>query len=201
MTIGDIYQTRVEYTDGWGEEMVLRVFWEVITQGSINAPAINAALQARFVDDMRDIMNTATTITQFQTINGMNNADNEETTVSLAGTSATATKMAPHLSAAIRIPRQTPGQRHAYHHIGGVVSVFDSGMKFSSTLQTAIGVVADELSSDWSLASGTLRPVQLTGGFKLGVSPTRARYLNVGAQVCRWPVALDRRKQFDWQST
>lgn len=199
-SVGDIYQTRLLYKDYTGEEMVFRIYWEVVTAGSITAVAVNNALDTFFEDDMRDIMSSDTTITQHQTVNGMDNSDNEEEAVSLAGTSVTSGHQLPYLSAAIRIPRQTPGQRHAYHHIGGVVPALDSDQKWSSTMLDAIKALGTDLAEEKSIGGGLVKPVQLSGGFKLTVSPTRRRYLDVGAQVSTWPLALDRRKVYGWVS-
>ena len=199
-SIGDIYQVRLQYDDYTGEEMVFRIYYEVTAIGTISAPGINNALPNFFEDAMRDIMSDDSTIFQHQTINGMDNTDNEEEAISLAGTSITAGHALPYLSAAIRIPRQTPGQRHAYHHIGGLVPAVDSDQKWSSTMLAAIKTLANAVSASRSLLGGTLRPVQLAGGFKLGTNPVRRRYLDVGAQVSTWPIALDRRKVYGWVS-
>jgi hypothetical protein len=188
------------YEDTNGEEMVWRQYYQIVSGGSISAVQVLSDWFATIVEEILDIWPANTNSTQYQIINGMDNGDNYELAQTDAGQNGSSAYLPSMASLALRQPRSSPGQRHAYHHLGGMTNQLAAGSgTWDGTVITLINALIANLDNPISVdAIANIVPVQLTGGFKLGVEPTVARILSGGWQMCLFPVPLRRRVQYDW---
>jgi hypothetical protein len=195
----DIYQIRMLYNDLNDEAMVWRQYYQITSGTSCTAADLVGEWLADVRGSIRALWPTTTFSTQVQVVNGMDNGDNYEAAELVAGTGTSSTAMPPVMSLGLRCPRTTPGTRHAYHHLGGLTLQLQTTTgKFDSTYAAIVATLKAALDNTLTGEGWIAKPVQLTGGFKLGTPPTKSRDLTSLWQHCAFPIPIERRIQYLW---
>lgn len=207
MAQGDIYQIQVFQTFSALQDDVLNVFYyRAEAAASSNANDVLSVFSEQEGDSpweaARTIQRTNMVTTLYRVINGNDNQDYVEAGASDAGTKTSLVGACPiFVAVGFRGPRPGPGVRYSYKRIGGIPSDYlasnsgswagDAGDDFQVP-QDAFGL---ELEGDFNLYA----PVQITGGFSLGVAPTFSYSLVGNWTTNVYPSHQVSRANYDWQ--
>lgn len=200
MAVDDIYQIRVKQVMAGGEEM-LNVFYYQVISGNSSADDLNSVFADDLWDLVRAMQTPSTVTTQYQCINGRDNSDYEEQNASDAGLSANTFVAARFAALGFRSPRTQPGIRYSYKRFGGVpVQAFGTtDGSWDNTIYTTIIPIQNILGATLEGDDAAYDPVQITGGFELGVNPTKKTTLKGQWQFNIYPSSQVSRKISDWQ--
>lgn len=197
--IGDIYQVRIEYQDRRLESMLNVFYFRQVEGGTVTAGAVASTFLSDIWVTFRAAQPEETTTKKITVVNGMNNLDAYEGFLDLDGTNPSTAYIASFIAAGFRHPRPTPGFRHAYHRVGGLAGQFTTTYgDWNSTMEALLRAIAVELGLGMAPAEVSLAPVQVVGGFKLGVPPVWGRDLYGDWQYDLIPTSQNTRKRYDW---
>lgn len=201
MTVGDIYQLKLQSVHPVGEECLNVFYYEIISQdGELTAENV----ADEFQDDIMlvAIQPCVETIifNRLTTINGMDNLDNNETNPAAIGQGSTDTPAASNQAVAMRSQRNGPGTRYSYKRWTGYphTALGTSDGSFNETYFDGLSPAQLILSENIVHSNGELAPIQIGGGFVLGISPTRNFFLTDPWDVGRFPSHQDTRQHFLW---
>lgn len=201
MTVGDIYQLRLNLNHPSDPECINVFYYRVITQtNSISAENVADDFVTNILDAIMEPLANNITANGLTTINGMSNSDFNETNPSVSGGSGTGTPAPAFIAIGYRSQRNGPGSRRSYKRVVGPPSnVFDTtNGRFSLDFQALIETASDIFDDTLTLAGGTLDPCQITGGFVLGVTPTFHFDLTSPWEFDAFPTHQDSRQSYLW---
>jgi len=178
-TLDDVYRIKAEFVHPTGQIAQLYFDYRVNTAGSAAAPEVRTAFVSKFQTQYNGLLNENSNWAVTQVINGMNNSDFVEVAATTNG-ARTGSPIPAALTTLFRCPRAVPADVPALRRLpfGSQSDLGGSNGDWSATFQSALGVFAALLNDElFAVGGDVLTPVQLTGGFKLGVAPTVKRAL------------------------
>lgn len=199
MDVGDVVQFRTKY-DYQGEDMSNVYYYRCTSVvPPVTAQDFIDAVQVTLMPKIYDITHVDATYRQLVAINGMDNSDAAVELVTEAGNSTFTAASPSFVSVGLRCPPVQPGQHYSYKRYGGVpmeIELADGAWKASYV--AVIVALQEELDDDTSGFGGEWEPVQITGGFTLGITPVVARVLSNPWQHDLIPTHQDTRQLYDW---
>jgi hypothetical protein len=201
MEQGDVYQSKVLFALQFGEEAVLNLYHQAqSTDAAADAGDVFTGLNAAIIADFLGVLNENLTVSGVQIINGMDNDDYFETFVSQSGT-RTGTQLPLGLATGFRSDRSGPGYRYTHHALpfGSQSDLAGNAGRWATAFQAELDVIAEILGDSFN-ATGPVDmvPVQLTGGFKFGVTPVVKQVIDGLWSYNRWPTFVRTRQLYDW---
>lgn len=199
MALNDIYQVKIT-TNLLAQEEALNVFYYQVTSGAGDAGDLDNEIQAVLLTDWEDILEDSVTLSRVQIVNGMDNSDFSDESISISGNVLGSTPAPPQICASFRSPSGGPGTRYSYKRIGGIAqnAINTSDGSFSAAFKTLANPLSTELGSVLEGASGSYTPAQITGPFVLGISPTFARLVTGQWSLNEWPGNQVTRSAHTW---
>lgn len=180
MTIGDIYQAKFKQTI-FGEEL-LNVFYYRQNGGAAGDGAAELAegLQgtSSWLQEWAAMQLEDVAYDYIQVINGMNNSDQATDFTIIPDSGAIDSDGVPAaptlLAVGFRSNRGGVGTRYSYKRLSGFPAYFLDGNGWAAGVDTLAAAVATALAAQVGSGGKTFVPVQVTGGFRLGVTPTES---------------------------
>lgn len=189
----------MDYVDTNEEPMLNVFYYREVTGASGNAVDCIDAFEDDVVPKIQAIWHADTNTTKFTCINGMDNDDASVQFINTIGINPITFTLPPNLAAGLRNPPLLPGQQYSYKRFGGVVNDLSTIGTWGSTFDALLATLGTQLGADINTVLGNFyRPVLLTGGFRLGVTPVESRPVTGNWQYNDWPTHQDTRQIYNW---
>lgn len=201
MALGDIFQVRV-YQRFHGEECLNVFYYKQAVVGAGDAEDLLGGFQDDVWDYVRDMQSARVLTHRYEVINGMDNGDFSISDASATGNYDTGLDIPPQGAYAFRSPSAGPGTRYAYKRFVGCMTgalasvgnpVWSTGFLEGWMHYTgvALGALVEATASAYL-------PIQITGGFQLGVAPTESHQVFGQWAANSWMSTQRTRAQFAW---
>jgi hypothetical protein len=194
MATDDVYQLRLQGNiQGQGVELVH--FYQ--STGALSSAVELAGLyRDDVVAALKPAMNIRAFLDNVFVINGNDNSEYANLVLGDAGTWATGSDLPPHFAFAFRSPYPGPGKRYSYKRLWGPTSSMftPTGGALNVTINAILSDICIAFGAELIGATVGYTPVQVTGGFKLGVVPTVAHLL-IGTWACYYTVSTQKTRQ------
>lgn len=202
MAAGNIYQVRTIMTLPDSKPQNVFYYREKSGIGGSSQDLANAFIED-VVSKLKDILTAGTIIDQVRVINGNNNVDNFVADIDQAGAYSGATTSPDFLAIAFRKRIGGTGFRYSYKRFSGIPASAigyagwqDSGTTFFTRVNALAVALGAEIAQ---LTGATYEPVQITGGFKLGVAPTFKTLLTTQWEINDRASHQDTRQVYEWK--
>lgn len=198
MALGDVYQLKVQGSVQFEECEMVHYYRQTTALGS--AEDLATAYRDLKSAQLRAVMNPGAFINSYFCINGMNNADFFLLSDSQPGTLNPSAELPSFAAFAFRSPYMGPGTRYTYKRLWGVsAGIFNpTGGGIGPGLMALLQQICDSFGAITAGQVGTYEPVQITGGFRLGVAPTVSQVL-IGQWLCYYTFTTQKsRQQYSW---
>lgn len=196
MAIGDVYQIKMTQTQS--AQVINNVFYYIASAGFTSAQDLLDAFVADIFTPMIGMYSAACVTKQIQVVNGMANGDQVVEDMSVAGSRA-GVSLATFLACGMRKRNAGIGSRYSYKRfLYGVVADLTGQGLWGAPFLADVAPIADALGAVLEGVEGAYNPVQITGGFQLGVEPTVSQFLSGSWQVNGKVTHQDTRQEFFW---
>lgn len=189
--VGDIYQLKMQVTHPADRECLSVFYYEVVDGGSgTDAEEVADEFVTEVVGAWADIATDQTVCNQLETTNGMNNSDWNVTNPSVSGTVTAQSALPPFICVSYLAPRFAPGQRNSYKRmVGGWSALLNTtdGSWGTTPMAGVFSVLGIAMSAPLTTSNSILIPVQVTGGFRLGVTPVAQFSWGQNLQINQFP--------------
>lgn len=195
MALGNIFSVRIEGSYQFQSTM-LTMFYQQATAGG-DAPDLAAAIRDHFYPVFRPLMVAGAFFQNVFVINGNDNTDFANLLDSQPGTNAGAIEGPAFIAYAFRSPYAGPGTRYSYHRLWGWPpgTLTTLGGGFNAATQALLDTAAGALGTAVEGSLGAYDPVQIGGGFILGVPPT-LNHLLLGTWNYNFGPSTQKTRQF-----
>ena len=200
MAAGDIYQVRLE-SAFFGHRFNNVFFYQAgIVSVDDDSQKLADEFVATIVPLVLPLLSVNLTFDVVRVVNGSNNLDNVIQLISELGVRLT--NAAPHnLAIAFRQRLGGAGFRYSYKRFGGLTTdTFNAGgwlntasfFAQANSLSVGLGSLLVDGTANWN-------PIQITGGFVLGIPPVFKQFLTGAWQINDRTSHQDTRQEFEWK--
>jgi hypothetical protein len=200
MAVADIYQIKV-FQDMPGQDLILNVFYYAVQAGEDDPDDLLSVFAEEVWDVVRAIQVPSCVTYKYEVINGSNNTVWKEQGVADAGTNIATAPVTPFIAAGFRSSRVFLGSRYSYKRFAGApsASIDTSDGSWNATMLGKAYDVSVGLGAVLEGDEAFYYPIQITGGFQLGVAPTPKQNVLGQWTFNRFPTHQDTRQPYEWQ--
>lgn len=201
MAIWDTYQVKITTRHPDGQDMLNVHYYQQQSAGDGDASDLYQEFMDSVATAQRGLMTDNANVVNVQVINGNNNTDFQFANLLLPGTTIVSTPAASFVALGFRSPAPPPGQRYSYKRIGALPATWldTSDGRWDTNIDTPAAAYATAVADTLEGTEAAYSPVQVTGGFSLGVAPTPVRNLNGFWQFNRFPTHQTTRQVLLWE--